>query len=432
MGDFNHIVDSPQVLQFLEQHHLHNVHLTLHSSYHSFIPTYERGTRTIDAIFASSNITASRGGFLQFKSFPSDHRLIWCDIQFDILFGSPRLSIIPHSRRRLKCEDPRSVSKFCETYLHLLQSHDLLHAAQSLSNSINGPLTYAQQLEFERIDSLRIRFMLRAEKKCRKFKTGGIEFSPKVQHQRDRINLWKNVLSKRNGGKLSLSLLTRLEKKVGVSNTLSYSIPDIQTELSDAFSCYYALIKPNKGSNHRDEWFEDLAAAKAAANKTTLASELLQQRQREKQRQAFRAIKWSVKNSSADFSISQVAETINGVSHLRSSKEEVEHAIIQANDQKYRQTTDTPPMSDLLPDLGFLGNTSACNDILKGSYVPCTPIDQYTRALLTEFKRPNNLPNISLSYTQEEYAAGWKKMNEKHRQVYQVCTLVTTKRAVKM
>ena len=95
MGDFNHIVDSPQVLSFLEQHHLHNIHSTLHPSYSTYLPTYERGTRTIDAIFASPNISATLGGFLQFKSFPSDHRLIWCDINFDLLFGAPKLNIIP-------------------------------------------------------------------------------------------------------------------------------------------------------------------------------------------------------------------------------------------------------------------------------------------------------------------------------------------------
>ena len=221
------------------------------------------------------------------------------------------------------------------------------------------------------------------------------------------------MLSKKKGGKLSLSLLTRLEKKVGVSYTLSYSIDDIKAELSDAFSSYYDLIKFDKGSTLRDEWIENLAAAKAAANNTSLASELLQQRQREKQRHAFRAIRWSTKNTSEDFSISQVEETINGVTHLRSSKDEVESAIIQANDQKYRQTTDTPQMSDLLPDLGFLGNTQACEEILQGSYVPCTPIDPYTRALLKEFQKPLNLPNIPLTYSRQEYIKGWKKMSEK-------------------
>ena len=42
----------------------------------------------------------------------------------------------------------------------------------------------------------------------------------------------------------------------------------------DAFSQYKLLKKPRKGANLRDEWFESLVAAKAAANQTALASEL--------------------------------------------------------------------------------------------------------------------------------------------------------------
>ena len=97
------------------------------------------------------------------------------------------------------------------------------------------------------------------------------------------------------------------------------------------------------------------------------------QRQREKQRQVFRAMKWTLRGTEADFSISQVYETKNGQELLRTSKDEVEMAIIQANDTKYRQTNDTPAMSLLLPDLGFLGTSPACKDILQGTYIPCTP-----------------------------------------------------------
>ena len=413
MGDFNHIVDSAPLLHVMSQHHLHNLHHTLHPSYHTHLPTYERGTRTIDAIFASPTIKATRAGFLSFKTFPTDHRLIWCDIDFNLLFGSPRLTIIPHSRRRLKCEDPRSVKKFCSAYQHLLASNNLIQAASTLHCTSYGPLTMSQQIEYERIDKLRVKYILQAEKKCRKFKMGGIEFSPKVQHQRNRIHLWKNVLSKKKGGKLSTSLLTRLEKRVGVSRSLSYSLSDIKAELSDAFSKYKALIKPSKGSDLRDEWIETLAAAKAAVNQTTLASELLLQRQKEKQRQAFRAIKWSTRTSDTNAAITQVTENVNGHSHLHSSKEAVETAILTANDAKYRQTVDTPPMSFLLPDLGFLGNTQPCIDILNGRYIPCTPLDPYSKALFAAFQKPPNLPSISTAYTPEEYVAGWKKMKEK-------------------
>ena len=116
MGDFNHIINSSTVQHFLSQHHLHNIHRTLHPSYNTNLPTYQRGSHTIDAIFASPGLSAIQGGFLGFRTFPTDHRLLWCDISYTTLFGSPRLTIIPHARRRLKCEDPRTVHKFCTTY----------------------------------------------------------------------------------------------------------------------------------------------------------------------------------------------------------------------------------------------------------------------------------------------------------------------------
>ena len=67
------------------------------------------------------------------------------------------MTIIPHTRRRLKCEDPRSVKT-------LLTSHGLLQAAEILQASISGPLTNHQIREFERIDKVTVKFMLKAEK----------------------------------------------------------------------------------------------------------------------------------------------------------------------------------------------------------------------------------------------------------------------------
>ena len=276
MGDFNHVIDSEPITQFLQQHHLHNVHHTLHTHYNTYIPTHARGSRTIDAIFASPGIIATKGGFLGFSTFPSDHRLLWCDLSVSMLFDTPQVSITPHNRRRLQCEDPRIVNKFTKKYESLLLQHRLPTDLQTLLQSISGPLNPSQQQEYERLDKLRVRSMLQAEQTCRKFKLGGIEFSPKIQHQRDRINLWRNVQSKMRGNKVSLSLITRLERKVGISQSLSYSMEDIKSHLSDAFSKYKQL-KTDKGTIARDEWFENLAAAKAAAHNTTLASELLQQ-----------------------------------------------------------------------------------------------------------------------------------------------------------
>ena len=110
--------------------------------------------------------------------------------------------------------------------------------------------------------------------------------------------------------------------------------------------------------------------------------------------------------------ISEIEEVSNGISSLVTEQDKVEQSIIKANDKKYRQTNDTPLMSDLLPDLGFLGDSPACKKILKGEYVPCQPTDNHTRAFLQELKMAPNIPPISTKYTAQDYINGWKKMNE--------------------
>jgi hypothetical protein len=126
----------------------------------------------------------------------------------------------------------------------------------------------------------------------------------------------------------------------------------------------------------------------------------------------FRAIKWTIKDKSINPIISEVEDTINNEVVLLTEQHQVEQAIITANDKKYRQTNDTPLMSELLPDVGFLGTAPACKDILNGDYVPCQPIDTFTRAFLKELKRDPSLPQISTRYNTQDYINGWKKMSE--------------------
>ena len=76
-----------------------------------------------------------------------------------------------------------------------------------------------------------------------------------------------------------------------------------------------------------------------------------------------------IKNNLKNTSISEVIEVRNGEEILLTEKSEVEKAIITANYLKYRQTNDTPLMSTLLPDFGFLGNTIEFQDILKGTSI---------------------------------------------------------------
>ena len=92
----------------------------------------------------------------------------------------------------------------------------------------------------------------------------------------------------------------------------------------------------------RDEWIEQLAAAKAEAGNTNSITVLKQLRQREKMRRAFRQIKWCLHHGNTTPPITEVTEIINNTTHSHNDKYTVETAILKANDRKYRQTNDTP------------------------------------------------------------------------------------------
>ena len=112
--------------------------------------------------------------------------------------------------------------------------------------------------------------------------------------------------------------------------------------------------------------FSSVAEANAAAKNTSYASELRNKRLKEKQKNMFRAIKWTLQDKQVTTSISEVVKIIDEKEISITKKEEIEREIIQANDQKYRQTNDTPFMTDILPDEGFLGDTLSSKLILQG------------------------------------------------------------------
>ena len=70
----------------------------------------------------------------------------------------------------------------------------------------------------------------------------------------------------------------------------------------------------------------------------------------------------------------------------------IEEACHDANNEKFHQTQDTPPMTgDLAFDLGFIGVSPACHQILQGTYHPPPTTDQYTCELLQHLKKPPNI-----------------------------------------
>jgi hypothetical protein len=67
----------------------------------------------------------------------------------------------------------------------------------------------------------------------------------------------------------------------------------------------------------------------------------------------------------------------------------------------------------LLSDLGYLGTTAECNQILEGTYNPPTGTNEYTRELLQHMKRLKlKYPPPKAVITTQMFKQGWKKIKE--------------------
>ena len=175
-------------------------------------PTYNRGTAPIDGIFCSQQINITHSGYLPFGEFPSDHRTIWIDVEINNLFGYNMPKIHHHKARRLRSDNPKIRNRFNSLYKNFIRKHRLHKRIFALEKEVNSTISKHQAAEFETLLKLRYDGIRYANKNCRKFYTGAVPFSAEVGKARKTIELWKAVITKKQGCRYSMNKLRSLEK----------------------------------------------------------------------------------------------------------------------------------------------------------------------------------------------------------------------------
>jgi hypothetical protein len=94
----------------------------------------------------------------------------------------------------------------------------------------------------------------------------------------------------------------------------------------------------------------------------------------------------------------------------------MEQACFTENDHRFSQSESTPPMVEpLISDLGYLGDTTAAEEILAGTYKIPSGIDQYTVKLINELRTPEvirNSPLVVGYVSTKDHVYGWKRHKE--------------------
>ena len=136
------------------------------------------------------------------------------------------------------------------------------------------PITYPLGKEsiklYEEIDKIRVEGMHLAERKCRRFKTGKIPWSPAISAAQNVIELWTLVARRCKGCKVNTRTILRQKKKAGIEADTDVNYEVACSQLTAAYKVYIAAIKDSAES--RVTFLQDLAKAKAADGKVKEAT----------------------------------------------------------------------------------------------------------------------------------------------------------------
>ena len=169
-GDWNEDVRGETMIDFKERTGLVDVMLQQFVQENNAPATYNRGKDPIDTILTTRGVDIVGAGYLAFGEGAGDHRPLYIDVELSSVLGSELPPPTTYIARRLKCEDPRVVRAYNRAFKRFLINKGLDFDAHKLADRIQQPLSSHNQVEYERIDGLRIQGMAYVEKKCRELK----------------------------------------------------------------------------------------------------------------------------------------------------------------------------------------------------------------------------------------------------------------------
>ena len=408
------ITTDTELNEFLLSTNLIEAITSTHEQQHGLQATHHNGRYPIDGIFVSNTLHPIRCGYLPFGDFPSDHRALWIDIYVNNCFGFNMPNSSKPAARRLKSSDPKIRNKWNRLYSEFLTQHKVHRRIFKLEEHVmaGGTMQTQEQQEYSKIMNLRNQGIQYADKNCRKLTMGNVPFSPAIIATCEQLQMWKGIRTRKTGRKFSLKKIRRLEHKHKVQDAMSYSIQEVDNKIVETMRKYKEQKKVAQAL--RTSFLQGLADAMAEEKNTEMEKILKQLATHERQRTSARRIK-AILGKLHGGSITKVdIEKEDGSIEEITTKEGIEEACMQENEYKYRQTQQSPFMQEpLLSDIGYLGTTDACNDILAGSYNIPEGVSTYTRELIHHMRRlPLQHAPPQAEIPTATFKSGWKKMKE--------------------
>ena len=369
-------------------------------------PTFIRGTRQIDAIWATQDLTITKACFLPFNFALGDHRGILLDISHTSFLGDTMRTISRHTGRRLQCNLPRIKEKYNYHLEVFCRRHNILTKIHNIMTTI--PNRVKLKTILEKIDITLGQGMRMAEKRCRKIFAGEVPFSPDVANAGLKIKLWQLIIRYRRGRNINSKYIRRIAKKCKVKGALRCSLTEAKKRRSIAWKKYNKLKK--QARRLRDEFLRRKVDDALTTKEKKQISAMIKH---EDTRRSWRAIN-KARGKATQKGVSMVEVTNNGTTTQVTAQPAVEDAIMENNSKRFRLTESTPLMQPYMSNkLGYLADTPFAESVLNGTFNKDPHLDDYTNTFLAMIGDRTNMPQIPISVTCTDFQDYWKGCREK-------------------
>ena len=414
MGDFNITLNGKSVIE--KELNSRGIRDPIQERYgRSRAPnTHIRGSVAIDGIFVSETIHMTRGGYKEGMSEISDHRMVWADFTKDTVLGIDRGEMVRPRGKKLQLSNTRRTEKFNRTLKTQMRNHKVLEKSRKLEELIGSQtsMTDTQARKYEEIYEQRERATKHAEEKCAKLPNTDDPFSPELQ-QALGLSVIAQAMVKKHTQKKRIHARWLIKQKERWQIKKRIEIPTSLEEAkqySNMVHSEYRNVQKNS-PELRSQFLDSLIQEAIDIGNDKKARDLRAIKEREQTRDVHARIKLArglLKGGGVRF-IHREDEQGN-ISTIK-DKYDMEHEIMQANEEKLHAANESPIRQGELAKIITDHDYSKWEDFLQGSVEIPDGLEEGTRKWLEKFKglAPRHQ---DIQIIKEEYIKGWNRVKE--------------------
>jgi hypothetical protein len=378
----------------------------------------KNGSNTpIDAIWTSPGIDCTAGGMLGFGQLDQgkiDHRLLWLEISEPSIFGYSPSPPAKRSNNSIPLHDPLIRKRVNSIIRQERLSHNLPQKLFGLEKKAQlQQFTVNEAMEYEQLIQLDFGIRQKARKKCVKFYSGKVPYSDVIGLDRNEIHLWNLVVQRLKNRRTDTRKIRRLMKKTKQYDALRLDLEHAEIRQLQCNQRYKQHKK--QAVQLREKFQRDVNERRAKLYNTTVETQEKITTSNNLQRHAFRRVK-TILNNKPKSQLSTVTYTDSFYEeHECTTQQEIEDACKREGFERYTQVYGTPFVEgSLVQDVGYRAMTTSAQEILDGTYECKHDLDIYTKKLIYELKKPENIIQDSITGQADTkvHIAGWSKMKK--------------------